>query len=180
MIILKSVIQYTTTNGCEATWVDRTVTPATTDEEGNDVPEVVTDVQVKCHSYADTQMQMFRDDAAAFGTPLTDYEAIIADIESKIVPYVPPQPTVADFVNALTLHLDAVAQQRQYDNRITCMVRAGFPGPFQAEGLAFAAWADTCNATAYALLAEVQAGTRPLPETTQALIDVMPPMVWPT
>lgn len=91
-----------------------------------------------------------------------------------------PAPTVEDFTNALTAHLDATAQQRRYDNRITCMVRAGFAGPFQAEGLAFAEWADTCNATAYALLAEVQASTRPMPQTTQALIDVMPAMVWPT
>jgi hypothetical protein len=30
------------------------------------------------------------------------------------------------------------------------------------------------------LLAEVQAGTRTLPETTQALIDLLEPMVWPT
>jgi len=91
-----------------------------------------------------------------------------------------PLPTVDDFTNALTAHLDATAQQRKYDNRITCMVRAGFPGSFQAEGIAFATWADTCNALAYTLLAEVQAGTRPMPETTQALIDVMPAMVWPT
>lgn len=109
MIILKQVIQYTTTNGCEATWVDRTVAPdtevpevpAVLDEDGKvlteavpayTIPGVVTDVQVKCHSYADTQMQMFRDDAAAFGTPLDDYEDMIADIESKIVP--PPPPVV--------------------------------------------------------------------------------------
>lgn len=99
MIILKQVIQYTTTNGLEATWVDRTVAPATTDEEGNEVPEVVTDIQVKCHSYDGTQMQMFRDDAAAFGTPLDDYEDMIANIESKIVPYVPPPPVVPTVVS---------------------------------------------------------------------------------
>jgi len=91
-----------------------------------------------------------------------------------------PLPTVDDFTSVLTAHLDATAQQRKYDNRITCMVRAGFPGPFQADGIAFATWADACNATAYTLLAEVQAGTRQMPETTQALIDVMPAMVWPT
>ncbi len=89
-------------------------------------------------------------------------------------------PTVDDFTTALTNHLDATAQQRRYDNRITCMVRAGFPGPFQAEAIAFATWADTCNALAYTLLEEVQDGTRQMPETTQALIDVMPAMVWPT
>ena len=90
-----------------------------------------------------------------------------------------PAPTVEDFTNALTAHLDATAQQRRYDNRITCMLRAGFAGPFQVEAFAFATWADACNAMAYKLQAEVQAGTRPMPPSTQALIDVLPPMVWP-
>jgi len=86
---------------------------------------------------------------------------------------------LASFDQALTAHLDATAQSKRYDNRITCAVRAGYAGPFQAEGQAFAAWMDAQNAKAYTLLAEVQAGTRPLPETTQALIDELDPMVWP-
>ncbi len=90
------------------------------------------------------------------------------------------QPKFADFDRALTDHLDKVAQARRYDNRITCMVRAGFAGPFQAEAVAFAQWADACNAQAYQLLAQVQAGTLALPQTTQAFIDLLPPMVWPT
>ena len=83
------------------------------------------------------------------------------------------------FEAALDRHLDATAQARRYDNRITCALRAGYPGPFQAEGQAFALWMDACNLAAYTLLAEVQAGTRPLPENTQALIEALPPMVWP-
>lgn len=102
---------------------------------------------------------------------------------SDVTPTEPPTPTpaltVADFDAALTAHLDTTAQSRRYDNRITCAVRAGYSGPFQAEGQAFAAWMDACNAFAYTLLAEVQAGTRPLPDSTQALIDLLPPMVWP-
>lgn len=96
-----------------------------------------------------------------------------------IAPPAPPPPTVADFDAALTRHLDATAQARRYDNRITCALRAGYPGPFQAEGQAFALWMDACNLAAYTLLAEVQAGTRQLPETTQVLIEALPPMVWP-
>lgn len=99
-------------------------------------------------------------------------------VAAFVAPTVQP-PTIPDFDRALSAHLDAVAQQRRYDNRISCAVRAGYPGPFQAEGQAFAAWMDACNAQAYTLLAEVQAGTRPLPTTTQALIDLLPPMVWP-
>lgn len=88
--------------------------------------------------------------------------------------------TAADFDAALTAHLDAIAQARRYDNRITCMVRAGFPGPFQSEGLAFAAWCDGCNASAYALMADVLAGNAPMPESTGAFIAMLPLMVWPS
>jgi len=80
---------------------------------------------------------------------------------------------------ALTTHLDSTAQQRRYDNRITCMVRAGFAGPFQAEGQAFATWCDNCNILAYHLLAAVEAGTAPLPASPEAFIATLPAMVWP-
>lgn len=80
---------------------------------------------------------------------------------------------------ALTDHLDATAKTRRYDSRITCAVRAGYPGPFQAEGQAFALWMDTCNALAYQFLAEIHAGTRPMPTSPQQLIDELPTMEWP-
>lgn len=111
MIVLKEVIKYTNANYLEATWVERTITPqaevpevaAVLDAEGNITtpsvpaytpPDVVTDVQIKCHSYADVQMQMLRDDAAAFATPLTEYEVLIAEVEAAIVPYVAPPPVI--------------------------------------------------------------------------------------
>lgn len=81
---------------------------------------------------------------------------------------------------AAVAHLDATARERRYDNRITCALRAGYPGPFQAEGIAFAAWMDQCNALAYQLLAEVVAGTRKMPEHPQELIALMSTMVWPS
>lgn len=96
-----------------------------------------------------------------------------------IEPPAPPPPTVADFDAALTRHLDATAQARRWENRITLSVRAGYPNPWQAEAIAFGTWMDACNLAAYTLLAEVQAGTRQLPETTQVLIEALPLMVWP-
>ena len=110
-----------------------------------------------------------------------DYQQYLAWVAEGNTPelFAKAPLTVADFDNALTQHLDKTAQAKRYDNRITCALRAGYPGPFQAEGQAFAAWMDTCNAQAYSLLAEVQSGVRPLPESTQALIDALPPMVWP-
>jgi len=93
---------------------------------------------------------------------------------------VPPPPTVADFVAALEAHYDAKAQERSYDNRLTCALRAGYPGPFQGEGTAFAVWMDTCNAYAYTVLDSVQAGQRAMPATPAALIAELPALVWPS
>lgn len=104
----------------------------------------------------------------------------------KLIPLTPDEiaadkvKMVAECDSALTAHLDAVAQSRRYDNRITCALRAGYVGPFQTEGQAFAAWMDTCNAMAYQFLAEVQSGTRPWPTNTTELIAALPPMVWPS
>ena len=73
MNTLKQVIHYSDTNSVEATWVD----------ENN--------VVIKCHSYADCQMQMFRDDVAELGGDITEYEELIALVESNIKP-VEPEP----------------------------------------------------------------------------------------
>ena len=73
---------------------------------------------------------------------------------------------------------DAAAQSHRYDNRFTCALRAGYPGPFQAEGLAFASWMDTCNAHGYEVMADCLAGARPIP-TEEEFLGEMPEMVWP-
>ena len=75
MITLQSVVRYPATNAVAAVWIEAG-TP------------------IKCHTYADAQMQRFRDDAAAFGTSLAAYESLIAEVESNITPYVPPPPPV--------------------------------------------------------------------------------------
>ena len=160
---LKQVIRYTNAQALEATWVDES------------------DVVIKCQAYSNhpEQMAMLRAD---LGADAAQYESLIAEVEATYVPPEPPsiEKQIAVFDAALVAHLDATARERRYDNRVTCALRAGYPGPFQAEGIAFAGWMDQCNALAYNLLAEVVAGTRPLPENPQALIDLMPPMVWPS
>ena len=90
------------------------------------------------------------------------------------------QATITAFDAALTAHLDATARQKRYTDRITCMVRAGFVGPFQSDGIAFSTWADGCNVLAYQMLQAVQAGTEPMPESPEAFIATLPVMVWPT
>lgn len=94
----------------------------------------------------------------------------------------PPEPTEqeiqAGLTRALNAHLDAVAGQRRYDSRFTCALRAGFPGPFQAEGLAFAAFMDQCNMVGYNMLRQARAGEIQVP-TEAELIAAMPTIKWP-
>ncbi len=98
---------------------------------------------------------------------------------TEVLPYMPSQAElIAEYTEALTRHLDKIAQSRRYDNRITFMARAGFAGPFQAEATAFAIWADTCNALGYQILDEVLSGQRPMP-TVQGFLDLLPSMEWP-
>jgi hypothetical protein len=89
-----------------------------------------------------------------------------------------PVPTLADYDAALTAHLDAEARKRNYADRISAAVRAGYPGPFQQEGIAFATWMDGCNAIGYQMLADFQAGNIPQP-TVQEVLDALPEMEWP-
>jgi len=84
----------------------------------------------------------------------------------------------ARLTGALNDHLNAVATQRSYDDRFTCSLRAGYQGPFQEEGKAFAAWMDECNMTAYQMMAEVKAGNRSVP-TEAELIAALPVIEWP-
>ena len=160
-MILKQLTRYTNADALEATWVDEN------------------DVVIKRHAYSNGQMDMLRAD---LGADAAQYEDMIAEVAATYVPPAPPslEEQIAVFDAALVVHLDATARERRYDNRVTCALRAGYPGPFRAEGIAFAAWMDQCNALAYQLLAEVVAGTRPMPDSPQALIDLMPAMEWPS
>jgi hypothetical protein len=87
-------------------------------------------------------------------------------------------PTVDQYVAAMDANFDAKAAEKNYDSRITCALRAGYAGPFQAEGIAFAQWMDGSYAAAYLILAAVQAGERPAPETTDALLAELPQFDW--
>lgn len=85
---------------------------------------------------------------------------------------------LASYTSALDAHIDATAKADRWDNRITCVMRAGYPNQWQAKGIAFGTWMDTCYALAYQIMADVQAGTRALP-TIQEFISEMPVMEWP-
>lgn len=96
-------------------------------------------------------------------------------------PVVPPSPAElrAQYTGLLDAHIDTKARERGYDNRVTCALRAAYPGPYQAEGLAFAQWMDTCYQLGTQVLAEVMGGARTLPTPTSFIAE-LPPLVWPT
>lgn len=106
---------------------------------------------------------------------MIDFSKIIT-VEDKLKQH--QESLQKNLTEALNKHLDSVAKQRRYDDRYTCSLRAGFDGPFKAEGLAFAAWMDACNIKAYAILAECIAGQRPIP-TEEELVAEMPLIEWP-
>lgn len=83
----------------------------------------------------------------------------------------------ARYDEALMAHFDAVARSGKYDNRLTCALRAGYPGPFQQEGIAFGIWMDDCNLQAYGIMSDVLSGVRPLPTIEQFLAE-LPEMNW--
>ncbi len=129
--------------------------------------------------------------------PNTSLPAVLAqgDLDALGLEVVPdPEPTPAELeaqaiaaalemqtaiLHGMTDLFDSTAQSRNYDNRISCALRAGYPGPFHDEGVAFATWMDAQNALAYTMLAEVQAGTRAMPATVEAALALLEPMVWP-
>lgn len=99
MIKLKSVIHYPDTNSVEATWVDE-ISPA-----NGDTPAV--EVQVRCHSYADVQMDMLEAD---LGADLPDHAALIATVRAAI-----PVPTPVEIAAQLAqAKLDKNTQINQW------------------------------------------------------------------
>ncbi len=158
-MILKQVIRYENAPAIEVTWVDES------------------DQVVKCQAYGNSQMDML---AADLGDDAPAYQAVMNEVAATYVP--PPPPTqeelLAPYTSAMDELFNSTAQAKRYDSRVTCALRAGYPGPFHAEGLAFAQWMDACNALGYQLMAEVLGGQRPLP-TVAEFLALLPAMEWP-
>lgn len=110
---------------------------------------------------------------------------MVSDIADWIAKGDTPEPspspalTVKSITDAMDDLFNLTAQSKHYDNRITCALRAGYPGPFQSEGLAFASWMDAQNLKAYQMLAQVESGDLPMPKTVQEALALLSPMVWP-
>jgi hypothetical protein len=112
----------------------------------------------------------------------SDYQAYLLWVSqgNSATPYSPPQPTPQELQRLLTdtvqSLMDSKAQAYHYDNLTTAVTYAEEPSvpKFQEEGQAFRSWRSTVWATAYSILAEVQAGTRSFP-TVSEVPSLLPP-----
>lgn len=89
------------------------------------------------------------------------------------------QALMLHFEQLIDNHINAVAQAKGYDNRITASLRAAATdSPWYAEGVAFVSWMDSCYAQCYVIQAEIETCQRNTPNDDEFLAE-MPEMVWP-
>lgn len=110
--------------------------------------------------------------------PYTAEEEAEADAEAAANAETPQQ--IMDRLEAaVQRHLDAAAQQRGYDHMLSLATYATSTHErFAAEGQAGVEWRDDVWQSCLEIMAEVQAGQRPVP-TEAELIALLPAIVWP-
>lgn len=96
----------------------------------------------------------------------------------------PPQPSPeeiqASIVSATQQRLDDFARTRNYDGILSLCTYATSAVPkFQAEGQYGVTARDATWATLYQILAEVEAGTRPVPSGYADIEPDLPALAWP-
>jgi len=110
------------------------------------------------------------------------HRQMIAEWEAEgnaIEPYVPPPPTLEDYRIAIQAHVDATAQERQYDSGVSCASYVNSTvQQWAAEAAAFVAWRDAVWAYAFTELDKVLNGQRPQPTIDEFLLE-LPAMQWP-
>lgn len=121
-------------------------------------------------------------DDAAFVYLLPEGYVEITDKEAAAL-QAPPPPTVAEIIATYTAaiqqRLDDFARTRNYDGILSaCTYATSLIPKFKAEGQYAVQARDNTWAAAYELLAEVEAGTRPMP-TLDEVIAALPELVWP-
>lgn len=120
------------------------------------------------------RFQDYKDQAGVTHTKLEQEQEAIAKAAAEKL-----DQAVKMYEAAIDNFMNQKAKDRGYDSRITCALRAGFSGPFQSEGLAFAQWMDSCYTYTYQVLEQVKSGARPQP-TVEELLNELPVLTWPT
>jgi hypothetical protein len=104
-------------------------------------------------------------------------------VDGQFVVPTEPEPTPEEIqrglVAAVQRHMDTQARARGYDSIFTACTYVDDDDPvFAAEGLAYKKWRSAVWRFCYAWLADVQAGTRPVP-TAEELIAELPALALP-
>lgn len=90
-----------------------------------------------------------------------------------------PDQLIAGFTAAVQSRLDAFVRTRNYDGILSLCTYATDPDPrFAAEGQRGVDLRSATWAACYLIMAEVQAGTRPMP-TVEELLAELPALEWP-
>ena len=101
----------------------------------------------------------------------------------KVVPAVPTEAEIKEqtkqhLLQAVDAYMDKTVQDRGYDNIAKCVTYEGDIDPiFNAEGTAAKQWRSKVYRRCYEILAEVEAGIRPVP-TKDELIAELPILDW--
>jgi hypothetical protein len=94
---------------------------------------------------------------------------------------IPPEQIQAEIVTATQQRLDDFAQTRNYDGILSLATYATDPNPrFATEGQYGVDARSSTWATLYEMLAEVEAGTRPIPSGYADVEGELPVLAWPT
>lgn len=122
--------------------------------------------------------------AADLGDDAAQYESLIAEVAATYVPPAPepltPEQLQAMVVQATQARLDDFARTRNYDGILSACTYATSSVPkFAEEGQYAVQVRDATWAALYALLAEVQAGTRPAPASFADVQPLLPALEWP-
>ena len=79
---------------------------------------------------------------------------------------------ISEIEAAIDAHLDSVAQSYRFVDRTRLALRAAYPNQWQALGVAFGTWMDTCNAMVAAGLQDVLNGTLELPTASETIAQL--------
>lgn len=109
-------------------------------------------------------------------------QQIIANANGHPVAVDPPAPTLqglrTQYTSAIQQRLDEFARTRNYDGIMSACTYATSTIPqFAAEGQRCVALRDATWTTGYAILADVEAGNRPVPTVEQVLSE-LPELTW--
>lgn len=103
-----------------------------------------------------------------------DGAPVLADVAAT------PAQTQARFVAAIQGRLDEFARTRNYDSILSaCTYASSSVAKFMAEGMRAVELRDQTWAAAYEILAQVQAGTRPMPAGISDIEADLPVLEWP-